>query len=155
IRGLLAPSVQVRYAGQMSNVFPLTLSATAPALFTFNGSGSGPAATLNQDQSYNTPNNPAARGSYVVLFMTGEGQTVPPGITGKVTTVSTTPPLTPQPLLPVSVLVGGQLATVAFYGEAPTLVSGVMQLNVQIPIDAPSGNLPLQVTIGGVRSQDG
>jgi uncharacterized protein (TIGR03437 family) len=155
IQGLLSPSVQVKYQGQVSNMFTLMPSATAPALFTFNGSGTGPVAALNQDQSYSTPNNPAPKGSYIALFMTGEGQTAPQGVTGKVTTESVTGPLTPQPVLPVVVLIGGQLASVVFYGEAPGLVSGVMQLNVQIPAGVPSGNLPITVSVGGSSSQSG
>jgi len=155
IQGVLSPLAEVRYQGQISNAFSLTPSTTSPALFTLNGSGTGPAAALNQDQSYNTPNNPAAKGTYLVLYMTGEGQTAPLGVTGKVTTVSATPPLTPQPLLPVAVFIGGQPASVTFYGEAPGLVSGVMQLNVQIPANVPSGNLPTSVSVGGNSSQDG
>jgi uncharacterized protein (TIGR03437 family) len=155
IQGLLSPFAEVQYQGQTSNAFSLTPTATAPALFTFNGSGTGPVAALSQDQTYNTPSNPAPKGSYVVLYVTGEGQTSPAGLTGKVTTVSATPPLTPQPLLLVAVLIGGQPASVAFYGEAPGLVSGVMQLNVQIPANAASGNLPISVSVGGNSSQSG
>src|ERR1017187_6470256 len=87
--------------------------------------------------------------------MTGEGQTAPAGVTGKVTTVAPNPPITPQPQLPVAVLINGQPASVAFYGEAPGLVSGVMQLNVQIPANAPPGNLPIAVSVGGNSSQNG
>jgi uncharacterized protein (TIGR03437 family) len=47
------------------------------------------------------------------------------------------------------------LPSAAFYGEAPGLVSCVMQLNVQIPANAPSGNLSLQVSVGGNASQNG
>jgi uncharacterized protein (TIGR03437 family) len=155
IAGALNPSVQVRLLGQTSPAYPLKLATAAPGLFTLNSSGTGPAAALNQDNSINSPNNPAAKGSYVVLYMTGEGQTSPAGVTGKVTTVAANPPITPQSLLPVSVLINGQSALVAFYGESPGLVSGVMQLNVQIPIDAASGGLPLQVSIGGATSQSG
>jgi uncharacterized protein (TIGR03437 family) len=155
IRGVVSPNVQVSYQGRTSSGFALASASTAPALFTANGSGTGPAAALNQDQSYNSPSNPARKGSTVVLYMTGEGQTAPQGVTGKVTTVSATPPLTPQPLLPVAVLIDGTPATVVFYGEAPGLVSGLMQLNFQIPLDLPSGNLPISVSIGGNISQSG
>ncbi len=155
ISGTLKPSVQVEYLGQMSSAFSLAASATAPALFTMNASGTGPGAILNQDNSYNGPTNPAPKGSYVVLYLTGEGQTGPPGITGKVTAVSATPPLTPQPLLPVTVSINGQPAGVAFYGEAPGLVSGVMQINVQVPLTAPSGDLPIVVSVGGSSTQPG
>jgi len=155
IQGLVSPYVQVSYLGQTSAILQLAATSVVPALFTFNGSGSGPAAVLNQNNSYNTPNAPAAKASYVTIYLTGEGQTAPVGVTGKVTTVSSSPPLTPQPVLPVSALIGGQPAFVAFYGEAPGFVSGVMQLDVQIPANAPSGGLPLQILVGGITSQYG
>jgi uncharacterized protein (TIGR03437 family) len=112
-------------------------------------------AALNQDNTYNSPLYPGAKGSYVVLYATGEGQTAPGGITGKVTVLSPNLPVTPQPLLPVTVLIDGQPASLAFYGEAPGLVSGVLQMNVQIPDNVPTGNLPLQVVIGNASSQSG
>jgi uncharacterized protein (TIGR03437 family) len=154
IAGLSSPTVWVRYLGQDSNTISLRSAATVPALFTANGQGTGPAAALNQDLSYNAPSTPAAKGSTVVLYLTGEGQTQPKGVTGKVTTVSATPPpLTPQPLLPVAVMIDGQPATVAFWGEAPGLVSGVLQINVVIPANARTGDLPVTVTIGTTPSQ--
>jgi uncharacterized protein (TIGR03437 family) len=82
----------------------------------------------------------------------GEGQTVPAGVTGKVTTVSSTPPLTPVPRLQVFVLIDGQLAKVAFAGEAPGLVSGIMQINAEVPSTARSGNVPIQVWMGTSKS---
>src|SRR5205085_7156433 len=84
---------------------------------------------------------------YVVLYVTGEGRTSS-CVTGGITTVSSVAPLTPQPLLPVTVLIGGQPASVMFYGEAPGIVSGVLQVNVQVPVTAPTGNLPLSVSVG-------
>ena len=155
IAGLQTVSLEIQYQGQLSKVFPLTTAAAVPALFTSNSSGTGPVAALNQDGTYNAPNNPAAKGTYVVLYMTGEGQTAPPGVTGQVTTESATPPLTPQPILPVTVVVTGQPAFVSFYGEAPGLVAGVMQLNVQVPMDVASGNVPISVSVGDGSSPAG
>ena len=156
ILGVFFPSVQVEYLGQpLSNSLELTATAVAPAIFTLNASGTGPGAILNQDYSTNSPNNPASKGSYIAVYMTGEGQTSPPGVTGKITALSATPPLTPQPLLPVTALINGQPASVVFYGEAPGIVSGVMQVDIQIPTNAPSGNLPISVSVGVVSSQNG
>jgi len=87
--------------------------------------------------------------------MTGEGQTTPAGVTGKVTTVASAPPLTPSPLLAIGVTIGGQPANYVFAGEAPGIVSGVLQLNVVIPATVSAGDLPLIVSIGGVPSQTG
>lgn len=127
-----------------------TQAATAPGIFTANSSGNGPGAILNSDASSNSPANPAARGDAIVLYMTGEGQTAPSGVSGGIT------PLTPpylQPLLLPSVTIGGENATVLFAAEAPGLVSGVMQVNVQVPADIAPGNSPVIVSLGGVTSQ--
>jgi uncharacterized protein (TIGR03437 family) len=58
-------------------------------------------------------------------------------------------------VLPVTVRIGGQSATLAFYGEAPGLISGVMQLEVRIPANVPEGDLPISVSVGGTRSPNG
>ena len=75
------------------------------------------------------------------------------------TTVSTTPPLTPAPLRPISILIGPAGAQVpanfSFAGEAPGFVSGAMQLNVQIPLAAASGDQQIIVSIGPNSSQPG
>jgi uncharacterized protein (TIGR03437 family) len=55
----------------------------------------------------------------------------------------------------VAVIIGGQPASVAFYGEAPGFISGVMQLNVQIPANVPAGDLPILVSVGDSNSQKG
>ncbi|HWB83443.1 MAG TPA: hypothetical protein VG675_04845 [Bryobacteraceae bacterium] len=152
--GLQSPYVQIKYLGQSSNTYPLAAAATAPGVFTFNSSGSGPGAILNSDNSVNSPTNPAAKGSIVVLYLTGEGQTNPAGVTGKVTDGSNIQNI-PVPLLKVGVLVDGQPADYTFAGEAPGLVSGVMQLNVILPTNVRSGDVPVQVSIGGNISQTG
>jgi uncharacterized protein (TIGR03437 family) len=134
----------------------MNVATTAPGLFTFNSSGTGPGAILNSDLGVNAPTNPAARGDIVVIYMTGEGETSPGGVTGKVTTIASPPaPLTPGPLLPVSVTIGGQPAAWTFAGEAPGFVSGVLQLNVKVPTNIAAGDQPIVVTIGGVPSQQG
>jgi uncharacterized protein (TIGR03437 family) len=154
IAPIASPSVWIRYVGQTSNAYQLISATTAPGLFTQNASGSGPGAILNQDFSLNGPGNPAAKGSIVMVFLTGEGQTSPQGVTGKITTPTLPPPqVTPAPLLSIGVLVNGQPALYTYAGEAPGLAAGLMQLNVQIPSNAPSGNLPITVSIGSNISQ--
>jgi uncharacterized protein (TIGR03437 family) len=147
--------VIVKFLGQSSNGIPTPVAATTTGVFTANASGSGPGAILNANLSVNSPGNPANKGDIVAIYLTGEGLTSPAGVTGKVTTVSPTGPLTPVPLLPVAALIDGQPVNISFAGEAPGLVSGAMQLNVQIPSNARSGNLSLVVSIGGVSSQPG
>lgn len=148
-------TVLVRYLGQSSNGVLMNVSTTAPGVFTQDASGTGLGAILNQNSTTNSASNPAARGETVVIYMTGEGQTSPAGVTGKVTTVNPAPPLTPAPVALVGVLIGGQPAQIAFQGEAPDMVSGVMQLNVVVPTTIAAGLQPVVVTVGPNSSQTG
>lgn len=133
------------------------LAASSPGIFTATSTGTGQAAALNSDNSPNTASNPAPAGSIVQVFMTGEGQITPAGVTGSVTCSSgcATTSQIPKPLLPVTASINGQTATVAFYGEAPGLVSGVMQVNVTIPPNTPSGAASLSITVGSNSTQSG
>ena len=150
------PSVWIEYAGQISSAYQLNSAATAPGIFTQDSSGSGLGAILNQDNSLNGAGHAAAKGSIVQVYMTGEGQTNPPGVTGAITTATLPPPqVTPAPPLPIMVWINRQPALYTYAGEAPGSVAGVMQLNVQIPAGAPPGPLSILVSIGGNISQSG
>ena len=63
------------------------------------------------------------------FYATGAGQTNPPSVDGS--TVSAMP--YPTPVLPVTVLIGGQSAQVVYAGAAPGLVAGVLQVDVVVP----------------------
>jgi len=148
--------VVLKFQTQSSNGVTLTVSTTQPGIFTLNSSGTGPGAIINQDGTVNSPTSPAHAGNVVVIYMTGEGQTVPPGVTGKVTVANLPPPqVTPAPALAVGVTIDGAPAQVLFAGEAPGFVSGVMQVNVQIPANARAADLPIVVSVGGSPSQSG
>lgn len=151
VKGQLSANVQVSYQGQTSNGSNLQVAATAPGIFTANSSGTGPAAIIYPNPTLAS----ATRGDVIAFYMTGEGETNPSGVTGKVTTVSAVAPLTPAPLLTPVVLIDGQPAEVLFAGQAPGVVSGVMQLNVRIPAGARSGELQLVVRLNDVSSQPG
>lgn len=139
-------NVTASTGGQTSTGFALTAAATAAGIFTQNGSGTGPGAILDSDSvTVNSATHPASRGTAVVIYMTGEGQTSPQGVDGKVTTAPY-----PAPLLPVAVTIGGQPATVQFMGEAPGFVSGVLQLNVVVPTTlTTTGAVAVSVAFGG------
>jgi uncharacterized protein (TIGR03437 family) len=94
----------------------------------------------------NNTANPAAKGSVVQIFGTGEGQIVPAGKTGCVTTSS--PPFPTLVNQPVTVTIGGQAAPVTYSGEAPGLVCGVLQVNAQVPTNIASGAQQVVLTIG-------
>jgi len=116
-------------------------------LFTINEQGTGEAALLNQDGSVNSDNNPAARGSEIQFFGTGEGVTSPSVPDGTLATTSL-----PVPMLPVSVTIGGQSASVKYAGTAPGGVAGFLQINVIVPAGVSPGDLPVVVTIGTASS---
>jgi uncharacterized protein (TIGR03437 family) len=143
--------VQVEYQGARSDALTVPVTATAPGLFTAASSGSGQGSILNQDQSINSASNPAASGSIVVLWATGEGLTDPPGVDGRPAV-----DVFPAPKASVTVDIGGFPATVKYAGAAPGFLSGVLQINAQMSTNVQAGNaVPVHVTIGGVKSQDG
>ena len=160
IVGQFAPFAQVKYLNQSSNAFSLATAATSPGIFTQTGTGTGAGAILNQDSSTNGPNNPAAKGSVVVIYMTGEGSTTPAGITGKVTCSTCAIAQLPVPALPVTVtLIDSNNtrypANFIYAGEAPGFVSGVLQVDAIIPTTVPSGNLQIIVGVGPNTSRTG
>ena len=133
----------------MSASVTLPVAAALPGLFTANGSGKGEGAILNQDSSVNSASNPAAQGSVIVLYGTGGGQTSPASIDGGFNPLNAEGTL----LLPVTVTIGGQTATVNYAGPAPGLVDGVMQINAVLPSGIASGAVPVVVQVGTASSQ--
>jgi uncharacterized protein (TIGR03437 family) len=150
VSGRSSTTVQLSYPGQLSNSVTVPVAAVAPGVFTMNSSGSGPGAIINQNGTVNSAANPAAPGSTVMVYATGEGPTNPPGIDGKPDAA----PL-PQPVTqPVTATVGGTAATVTYAGGVSGLVAGVLQVNVQIPQGIPSGSaVPIALSIGGTTTQ--
>jgi uncharacterized protein (TIGR03437 family) len=139
----------VEYMAARSAPLTVALSPAAPGIFTADGSGKGGAAALNQDDSFNSPSNPAPPGSIVTFYATGVGPTSP--CADGATYQSNFPTLT----LPVIVGVGGTGAQVLYKGQAPDLVSGVAQFDIVIPSDATTGIVPLTLVVGGIFSPPG
>lgn len=139
VAGKTTTRVQVQINGRITGTTTLQVTAASPGLF----------AITNENGSLNTASNPAARGSVLVLYGTGEGQTIPEGVDGGVATA-----VFPKPVQEVSVTIGGRPATVLYAGAAPGFVSGVFQLNVTIPAGL-NGTLPIQVKIGEATTPAG
>jgi uncharacterized protein (TIGR03437 family) len=152
LAGKTTTSAQVEYRGVRSNSVTLDVATAAPGIFTLNASGSGPGAILNQDYSVNSAANPAARGNVVILYATGEGQTIPLGVDGR---VNNDPNNLPKPVMPVNVMIDGQPAKVLYYGAAPGMVSGAMQVNVEVPLTSSTGTVPVTIEVGNTTSQQG
>lgn len=144
-------SLRVEYQGKSSNAVSLAVAGSAPAFFTANSSGTGQGAFLNQNSSVNSASNPADQGSVVVLYATGEGQTTPGGLDGRLANE-----VYPKPQLPVSVQIGGVEGEVLYAGAAPGLVAGVFQVNVKIPSGIVAGpSVPIRLGVGGTFSRSG
>jgi uncharacterized protein (TIGR03437 family) len=143
--------MQVILQGQKIADLALSVGPAAPGLFTLDASGVGQGAILNQDSTTNTPLNPAERGSVIVLYATGSGQTSPPGVDGQTARI----PL-PIPVLPVSVEIGAIPAKVLYAGAAPGFVEGLLQVNCVVPMQIASGySVPVVLKIGNSSSQEG
>ena len=142
--------MQVEYLGVKSNPISLSVAVAAPGIFSTSSSGKGQGAILNQDSTPNSASNPAGRNTIITIFATGEGQTDPPGVDGKIASG-----VFPKPVLPVSVTIGGLDAEVVYYGAAPTLVAGVFQVNAKVPAGvAPGPAINVRLTVGGIASNE-
>ncbi|MBV9396815.1 MAG: hypothetical protein JO062_02480 [Bryobacterales bacterium] len=148
VAGKTSTSAQLEFNGQTSAPLSIPVVAAVPGIFSADESGQGQGAILNHDGSYNSDSNPARRGDTIVLFGTGEGQTIPAGVTGQIAATSL-----PKPVLAVSVTIGGVPAELAYYGAAPSLVAGLFQINTRVPAAISPGDQPVIVTIGSAQSQ--
>jgi uncharacterized protein (TIGR03437 family) len=139
--------VKIEFQGKTCAPVGVPLADSSPGLFTLDSSGKGQGLNLNEDGTLNSASNPALKGSVVVLYATGGGETNPSVASGTVTTE----PL-PKLRLPVSLTVGGVPAETLYVGAASNPWSGLLQLNVQIPDGAPTGDaVSLVLTIGGAK----
>jgi uncharacterized protein (TIGR03437 family) len=148
VAGNTSVQVQVENLVARTPPFSVPVVSATPAMFTANGSGEGQLAALNEDSSVNSPSNPAAKGSIVVLYATGVGILNPPVSDG--TLVSATP--FPAPVLPIQLTIAGQTAQIQYVGAAPSLVAGTIQINATIPAGTPTGNAAVVLFAGTTAS---
>jgi uncharacterized protein (TIGR03437 family) len=133
-----ATTVQVRNPAGINTAVPITVAANAPQLFTTDGKS---VMGTHVNGSLLGKAAPAAPGETIVIYGTGLGAASPALITGQVPGTSVSLATLPQ------VTIGGTAANVAFAGVVPG-TAGVYQINLQVPSDAPNGDLPLIVKVG-------
>ncbi len=122
----IVTSVSVQAGALSLGPVQLPVVPAAPGIFTDNGAGTGQAAVVNQDGSINSATNPALSGTTVAVYMTGIG----------VQSVTSS------------------LGSVMYAGQAPGLIAGAIQVNIQIPRTAPTGTaVPFRISAGGYNSQ--
>jgi uncharacterized protein (TIGR03437 family) len=131
-----------------------TYQTYAPAFFTFDPRNKIYPAAVHPNGTYvgrtdlfggAAPSLPPAPGDRILLFGTGFGPTIPS--VDPAVVFSGSAPLPAGNGL--SVLVGGQLATVEFAG---LVGNGLYQINIVVP-NVPDGDQTLLAQIGGQRSQ--
>jgi len=153
--------------GQVLGASSVAMNAVSPAIFCgasggclLNG-GFFQAAVLNQDSSVNSATNPAARGSVIQIFCTGQGALNDPPADGAAAVgINSTTPQTPRvaigsnfvdsvPTLPGDPTDG---KWVTYSGLAPGY-AGLWQINVYVPMaTVPNAQVPIAIQYNGVGS---
>jgi uncharacterized protein (TIGR03437 family) len=145
VAGLSSVSVVVNQGGRQSAPFTIPVAATAPGIFTVNGTGSGQAIVLNQDTGVNGPNRPAAAGSTVSMYATGSGVWNTSVLLGS----EVFPPY-PTPAADVSVTVGGIPAQVVSVAPPRNIIANTSMalISFVVPDGLASGPQPIVLQIG-------
>jgi uncharacterized protein (TIGR03437 family) len=136
--------VAVTKAGASFLSSSIAIARTAPKIFAY---GNKHAVATNQDYTLNSSTNPAKPGSYLIVYITGQGP-----LTTSVANGAGAPssPLA-LTLASTTAIIGQAPAPVLFSGAAPGF-AGVAQVNLQVPIGLAKAELPLIISVGGVVS---
>jgi uncharacterized protein (TIGR03437 family) len=151
VAGSDSAQVVVSSSAGTSAPYTVKIAAAAPSFFSQNGTGAGQIAAVNLDGTLNDAAHPVKTGDFISLYATGEGQTFPAGVDGALAM-----DVLAKPVLPVSVSVDGIAVTPTYAGAAPTEVSGLMQIVIQIPSGVkPGGYVPVVVKVGDGSTVEG
>jgi uncharacterized protein (TIGR03437 family) len=143
--------------GAVLGVGSFTMGQADPGFFTSNALGTAIVAAQNSDGTQNTAANQAARGSYVVLYLTGQGPVpnAPPDGQPPSGSIPTTGSL-------VVIIDGVVLSSTQVMYTGLGAFPGGWQINATIPENVAPGIVPIVVeyngipsNIGGTTSSDG
>jgi uncharacterized protein (TIGR03437 family) len=123
--------------GQRSNAVQIGVTSSMPQIL----------SVANQDNTMNGASNPAKAGSVITLYVTGFGQTNPPGVDG----LTNAAPL-PVPLASVTVFLPGITIPPQFVGGAPGQIAGITQINVQLPTTLNFPSNPTSISVNGANA---
>jgi len=152
VSGKANSKITVEYNGQVSAPLTVPVTDVAPGIFTTQPLGKGSPLVVNvADGTQNSATNPAAKGSAITFFVTGEGLVTATGNTLPIDGRLAAAPLQ-APVAPVVVSVNNQAATILYAGALPGS-AGIMQVNARLDANAPSGALALVVQVGSKSSQ--
>jgi uncharacterized protein (TIGR03437 family) len=140
--------VHVQYQGVSTQTADITVKSAAPDFFLlFYKSTQG--AILNQDGTLNSQAHPAKPGDIVAIWGTGGGAISPALETGSFAPLATLSHLTQTPSILID---AGLTSEVTYAGSAPTVVSGVFQINFRVPESILPGTHTVDVNIGPASS---
>jgi uncharacterized protein (TIGR03437 family) len=141
VTGFDTARVQVEYGQSALPPITVRVRNNDPGMFRLGSTEFG--AVLNQNNSVNTPENAAERGSFITFWATGIGLFLSTfedgGIVAEISSLRST----------VRVLLGGIEGDVYYSGAAPGMVAGVTQINVRVPPNARiSSRVPVAIRVG-------
>jgi uncharacterized protein (TIGR03437 family) len=137
----------------------VAMNSVSPGIFLYPQGQNGKsrqAAVLNQDNTVNSPTNPALRGTTIQIFATGQGAVSSGPADGDVPQGLATTPYTPRVVVGtcfVGDCTGDDPGAVTFSGLAPGLV-GVWQINVRLPSATAPGQVQILIQVNSITSSD-
>jgi len=134
----------VEFDGAGSTPVNLALTSASPGIFTVPGQVGRGTVINSSSGRLNSATDPARPGEVVTIYFTGTGTVTNQPASGAAAPSS---PLA-RCQLPAAVLIGGRVAEVLFCGLAPGF-AGLGQVNARVPADASSGEVTLELLIGG------
>jgi uncharacterized protein (TIGR03437 family) len=130
--------ISVVFNGQRSNAVRTAVAAVASQILSI----------ANQDGTANSASSPAKLGSVIALYVSGQGVTNPLSVDGLVNSF----PL-PVPVALPSIFIGQTQIQPLFAGAAPGLISGINQVNIQLPSTiSPSSQVAFAIGIGSANA---
>jgi len=147
-----------RTDGQVSNTVSVEIAARGPRLLRFNVGEFG--AIVNAaDGSYPLPSgaipgfntHPANAGDTLIIYAIGLGDTSPAVATGAAAPSQPLAEVIGTPMVNFGGGIGGAVVRPDFVGLSPTS-AGLYQINVQIPVGTPRGNVNLTLAFGDSTS---
>jgi uncharacterized protein (TIGR03437 family) len=152
VSGQATVTVQVERNGSpLSAGITFAVQETFPGIFTVDASGKGQIVAINEDFSLNTPANPATPESILSFYVTGGGLHETPVADGQVMGSDLV-----RLKAPTYVRVGKLPADLNYAGSIPTLVNGVLLVQIRLPQGLLGGPaIPIQLIFGNYSSPPG
>ncbi len=142
LSGKTSASVVVTTPAGSSQAVSVPVLEAQPGIFILDANSDG---AVHANGTIVTPDNPAARGETVVLYLTGLGPVSNPPAPGQPASLTTLSHALAAP----QVTIGGISAAPAFAGLTPSYI-GLYQINVVIPAGVAAGTLDVTVQSSGV-----